>query len=549
MRIDRDSGIPIYLQIARQLKQAILAGEPGVGERLPPERRLAALLGVNRTTIVNAYRELAADGLVSGQVGRGTIVTYRGGRQDAERSQIDRSYGTQSSLFSWVQEHDGDLNSAANGYERPRPAPLPWTQLFAPTTDIRTDPLTHEAMTVASRPDVIRFTTGTPSPELYPIEPIRALLDEALHSAGPILLQHTPTEGYPPLREAISGWTATTAARTGAQISVDPDQIVVVAGSQQALYLVARSLVEPGDLVAVESPTYLQALQVFRAAGARLLPIPIDQDGMNVDMLQDILPRRRPKLIYTLPTFQNPSGTVLSLNRRMRLLDLAARYQIPVIEDDPYGALRYDGRELPTLYALDRSAGRQNVIYLSTMSKILFPGFRIGWAISPKPVVERMTLIKQIVDLETNALAQWAVWAFIDRGMLQPHLDLLNAVYPLRRDRMLTAFDRDGHGLIQADKPLGGMYLWCRLSEGLRVRDLIPEAAREGVAFIPGEAFHVDASSGRGRASIRLNFTLPDEREIDEGIRRLGNALLRLAEYTDLDGQHIRSRRALTPIV
>ncbi|HUG16465.1 MAG TPA: PLP-dependent aminotransferase family protein [Thermomicrobiales bacterium] len=548
--VDRESQTPIYVQIARQLRQSILDGEPVAGARLPPERRLAALLGVNRTTIVNAYRELAADGLVSGQVGRGTIVTYGAelaGSSVSDVSTWPRLSGRQTSMTA---EHGG-RDPDVSGPERRRigASPLPWAHLFTPVTDVMDDPMLRDAMTVSARPDVIRLATGIPSPELYPVEAIRSMFNEALDNAGQTLLQHTPTEGYPPLREQLALWMERSAAGAGAPYSVDPSQIVVVAGSQQGLYLLARTLIEPGDLVAIESPTYLGAAQVFRAAGARLLPIPIDQDGMQVDLLQEILPRRRPKLIYTLPTFQNPSGAVMSMGRRLRLIDLAARYQIPIIEDDPYGALRYEGRSLPTIAAIDRSEGRANVIYLSTVSKMLFPGFRIGWICAPKPVVERLTLMKQLVDLDTNALAQWAVWAFFERGMLDAHLVRVNQVYPARRDRMLAALERHGEGLIASNRPGGGIYLWCRLHEAIRVRDLLPEAAREGVIFAPGESFHVDAASGRGRFDIRLNYTLPTETEIDEGIRRLGIALRRLADHYALGDRATHAGNPLTPIV
>lgn len=539
IKIDRESNLPIYLQITKQIRQSILDGELQPGDRLTPERRLAALLGVNRTTIVNAYRELAADGLVAGQVGRGTIVTYR-----PPESVPTPAAGSWPQLSSYQPDSDN-----GNGRERSRPSPLPWAQLLSSTTDIGIDPLLHDANTVSARPEVIRFTTGIPSPDLYPIETISGLLSEALEQSGQTLLQHTPTEGYPPLREELAGWMSGTARETGVEVDFDPDQVVVVAGSQQGLYLIARALIEPGDLVAVESPTYLGAAQVFRAAGARLLPIPIDQDGMNVDLLQELLPRRRPKLIYTLPTFQNPSGAVMSMDRRLRLLDLAARYQIPVIEDDPYGALRYDGQQLPSLATIDAAAGRQSVIYLSTVSKMLFPGFRLGWATGPKPVVERLTLVKQIVDLDTNALSQWAVWAFFARGLLADHLELLRQEYPMRRDLMLNALERYGGGLITAERPRGGIYIWARIHETLRVRDLLPEAAREGVAFAPGGSFYVDETSGRSKSTIRLNFTLPDEGEIIEGVRRLGIALHRLAEQVDPDGDRLPGRRMLTPIV
>jgi 2-aminoadipate transaminase len=539
--IERDSPTPIYLQIAQQLRQSIFDGEPPAGAKLPPERRLANLLGVNRTTVVNAYRELAADGLVSGQVGRGTIVVYGTLEKTAEFENWPRVNGH-------TPAEPGELAFDGETAGRGRQGTMPWAQLFTTVTDVMDDPLLRDAMTVSARPDVIRLATGIPSPELYPIDAIRSIFDDALGNAGTTLLQHTPTEGYPPLREQLSAWMERYAASAGASVKIEPTQIVVVAGSQQGLYLLARTLIEPGDLVAVESPTYLGAAQVFRAAGARLLPIPIDGDGMQVDLLQDLLPRRRPKLIYTLPTFQNPSGNVMAMGRRLRLLDLAARYQIPVIEDDPYGALRYDGRMLPTLAAIDRAEGRGNVIYLSTVSKMLFPGFRIGWISAVKPVIEQVTLMKQLVDLDTNALAQRAVCAFFERGLLDEHLAKVNRIYPQRRDLMLDALERHAGSLVSANQPDGGIYLWCRINEGIRVRDLLPEAAREGVVFAPGESFHVDAASGRGRFDIRLNFTLPNESEIEEGIRRLSVALRRLADHFD-PANPPGAARPLTPIV
>ena len=530
--IDRQNTTPIYLQVARQLRQAILDGDPPAGGRLPPERRLAALLGVNRTTIVNAYRELAADGLVAGQVGRGTIVTHT---TENGASAVDAT-------ADW---HDAVLD------RRPRPG-VPWSQLFTTVTDVLDDPLLRDTMTASARPDIVRLASGVPSPELYPVDLIRELLDEALHDAGQTLLQYTPTEGFAPLRDELARWMTRSATQAGAHATFNPREIVVVAGSQQGLYLLARTLIEPGDIVAVESPTYLGAAQVFRAAGARLLPIPVDDDGMQVDVLQDLLARRKPKLIYTLPSFQNPTGATLTMGRRRRLLDLAARYQAPIIEEDPYGALRYEGRDLPSLAALERADGGTsssgNVIYVSTVSKMLFPGFRIGWIAAPKPVVEQVTLMKQLVDLDTNALAQWAVWAFFARGLLDSHLATVRAVYPRRRDLMLTALARHVAPLVRANKPSGGIYLWCRLAEGLRARDLLPEAAREGVVFAPGEPFHVDATTGRGRYNMRLNFTLPDEHEIEEGIRRLGVAARRLAERHALRALDIREDER-TPIV
>ncbi len=502
IELDRAATQPLYLQISQQLKRQIRTGELAAGVRLPPERRLAAMLGVNRTTVVNAYRELAADGLVAGHVGRGTVVV---GAEDS------------------------------SGVAEPSTDEMPWEQLFNSATEVMNTPLLRDTRIVSARTDVISLATGIPSPELYPIDTIRGLLNSALNDAGQSLLQYCPIEGYQPLREALA------ARMTREQGDVDPAEILVAAGSQQGLFLLASTMIEPGDLVAIESPTYLGALQVFRAAGARLLSIPVDERGMRVELLEDLIGRRRPKLIYTLPTFQNPTGTTMSYDRRQRLLALAARYQVPIIEDDPYGSLRYEGRSIPSLYALDR---RGSVIYLSTVSKMLFPGFRIGWIAAPRPVIERLALMKQIVDLDTNPLAQWAVWAFLERGLIDSHLERLHEVYPQRRDRMIAALENYVGDAMEWSRPAGGFYLWCRLHEGMRSRDLLAEAARQGVAIAPGESFYPD---GEGEATLRLNFTLPSETEIDEGVRRLGRAIevLRASRV----GTTERANAPVTPIV
>ena len=530
--VDRQNSLPLYLQIAEQIRDAIVGGDIGNGDRLTPERRLAALLDVNRTTVVNAYRELASDGFVTGQVGRGTVVTYQ--RPDRETEKDSR-----------LEPGLGSVHKDRSS-ERAR---LPWQQLLASTSGFRYDSMILDATTVAARDDVIRFTTATPSPELYPVGQIDAILSEALETAGHELLQHTPSEGFGPLRDALASWMGDEARRAGISVEFDSSRILIASGSQQALYMTARALVEPGDLVAIESPTYLGAAQVFQACGARLLAIPVDRDGMNVDLLGELISRRRPKLIYTLPTFQNPTGSVLALERRHRLLDLASRYQVPIIEDDPYGALRYEGHALPTLASIDRARGGDRVVYLSTISKMLFPGFRIGWVTGPRAVLDRLAQIKQIVDLDTNALIQWAVWAFLSRGLLDKHLDLLRQAYPQRLNRMIDGLEEHGGGLIRFDRPDGGLYLWCRIASQLRVRDLLVESAREGVAFAPGEPFYIDEPSESGRNTLRLNFTLPSLGEVDEGTRRLGAALATLADIAAGEPSRSARRRAVTPIV
>jgi DNA-binding transcriptional MocR family regulator len=309
-------------------------------------------------------------------------------------------------------------------------------------------------------------------------------------------------------------------ARSG--IRTTAEQIVVLHGSQQGLDLVARVLLEPGDEVVVESPTYLGALQVFRGAGARLLPIALDGEGMRLDLLEQTLARHRPKFIYTLPTYQNPAGVTMPLARRHALLALAARYGVPIVEDDPYGALHYGDDPPPHLAALDRHG---LVIYLSTMSKLFLPGLRLGWLTAPPPVVEAVTLARQNSDVHPNSLTQHILHTFLTRGWLEEHVAALRPAYQSRRDAMLAALDRMAPAGMTWSAPTGGYFIWCQLPGGMRAQTLAVEAAREGVTFVAGDAF---SPNGAARDMIRLNFTGPSEEEIIEGIRRLTVAIRHL---------------------
>ena len=480
LRLDRTLGIPLYRQIADGVRGEIGRGALPVGARLPPERTLAAVLGVDRTTVVAAYRELAADGLVRAHVGRGTTVTAPAG-----------------------DGHGGVVPGR----------PLAWDQLFAPT--VEDDPIVDDLAALGARPDVISLAAGIPAPEHYPTAEIRALLDEALGAEGEGLLQYCPPEGFGPLREAI-------AARMAARGAVaTAEQVLVCAGSQQGLYLLARALIESGDAVAVEAPTYHGALQVFRAVGARIVTVPADREGLDPDRLGDLLERRPIKLVYVLPTFQNPTGATLSLARRERLLAATRRHGVPVVEDDPYGELRYDGAELPSLLALDPTPGGA-VVYLSTFSKALFPGFRLGWIVAPPALVARLAWVKGLVDLDSNPLAQWAVAEYLRRGHLDAHLARVRRVYPERRDALTAALTRDAGARLTWRVPDGGFYLWARLAGGLRTREVLGEAIPRGVAFVPGDLYHAD---GGGRDAMRLAFSGLTPEQLAEGARRLGAAI------------------------
>lgn len=494
LQLDRHSGIPLYRQICHGLREAIVSGELAEGTRLPTERALAQELGVNRTTVMNAYNELASEGLIEGHVGRGTLVK--------------RSYLTPQ------EEHfDDELPSWLFGLSAEDETAL--------GPDAR---LLSELASMGERKEVISFAAGTPAPDLLPAELLQTIFAEGLKDASQNALGYCPVEGLQSLRRNI-------AARMRKQgTPVDIQNILILSGSTQGIGLIARALINPGDEVVVEVPTYLGAIQTFRALGARVIGVPIDNEGIRVDLLESILARRSPRFIYTLPTYQNPTGVVMSLERRRRLLLLARRYQIPLLEDDPYGELHFSSPTPPSLKALDT---RGYVLYLSTYSKILAPGIRVAWLAAPAPMVERLSLHKQVFDLNTNALGQWVVSEILQRNLLDPHLAMLNQHYKQKRDLMLQAIQASWPDGIRINRPNGGFHLWCRLPADMRARMLLRESAHEGVAFVTGEPFHVD---GGGHQHIRLSFASPEEKHIEEGIQRIGNTMKKiLARRTPRD--------------
>jgi 2-aminoadipate transaminase len=329
-------------------------------------------------------------------------------------------------------------------------------------------------------------------------------------------LGYCPVEGLQSLRRGIAAHMR----RRG--VAVDTSQVLILSGSTQGIGLVGRFLLSPGDEVVVEVPTYLGAIQAFRALNARVIGVPTDSEGMRVDLLESILARRRPRLIYTLPTFQNPTGSVMSPERRRRLLVLAKRYQMPILEDDPYGEVYFEGKRPQPLKALDTSG---QVLYLSTFSKTLAPGLRVAWLSGPEPMVERLTLHKQIFDLNTNAIGQWAVSEMMRRDLLDAHLSDIRHAYQKKRDLAFRAIADYWPEEVRVNHPAGGFHLWCRLPGDLRARTLLREAASDHVAFVIGEPFHVD---GGGQQHFRLSYAFPAEDQLVEGIRRIGSAMQRL---------------------
>jgi 2-aminoadipate transaminase len=374
----------------------------------------------------------------------------------------------------------------------------------------------RDLLSVTERPDVISFAGGLPAPELFPAAGLRAAFDAVLDEDAGGALQYGPTPGHRPLRALV-------AERLGRRgIACSADDVVITTGSQQALDLLARVLAGRGLEVLVETPSYVGALQALSGREASFVACPGDARGLLVEALRD---RFGPAsaLLYTVPTFQNPSGGTMALERRRKLLACSRDLGLPLVEDDPYSELRYDGEPVPALRALP---GGDDVVHLGTFSKVLSPGLRLGWVVAPPPVLERVVLAKQGADLHTNELAQRAVVRFCRDNDLDAHVRTLCAAYRERRDAMLAALaDLMPPGTAWT-RPEGGMFVWVTLPEGVEALPLLAEAVERRVAFVPGTAFHVD---GGGANALRLNFTNSPPDRIREGVARLAEAVTRLA--------------------
>lgn len=373
----------------------------------------------------------------------------------------------------------------------------------------------REILKVAEQPDVLSFAGGLPAPELFPIEAIAEAHAEVLAREGRAALQYSTTEGFGPLRE----WVVARLGRRGIRVSTD--QVLITNGSQQGIDLVARVLLDPGDLVAVESPSYLAALQTFAGCEATFASVASDDDGMDVDDLARVFATRTPKLVYVVPEFQNPKGTTLSAGRRTALLALCQAHRVPVLEDNPYGELRFRGEAPAPLAALDDSGV---VVHLGTFSKTLAPGMRLGWLVGPRELVRSITIAKQAADLHTATLAQRAASALLARFDYDAHLGTLRRVYGERCDAMLGALERHLPAGTRWTRPEGGLFVWAELPSGLRADDLFAEALREKVAFVPGSAFYADAPRYE---TLRLNYSNRPSELIEEGIARLGRVVAR----------------------
>jgi 2-aminoadipate transaminase len=408
-------------------------------------------------------------------------------------------------------------------------APAPenlWGPHFAQRMQRIRASVIRELLKLTEKPDIISFGGGLPAPEVFPVEEIRAATDRVLSEHGTLALQYTTTEGYRPLRELLVRQMALYG------IVVRPENVLVTSGSQQALDLVGKLLINPGDQVLTEAPTYLGALQAFNAYQADYLPVPIDDEGLDLDVFETQL-RAGPKFLYVLPNFQNPGGVTLSLDRRRRVVERAAHYGIPIVEDDPYGQLRYEGEHLPPLVKIDAElrgcadGGRAlagNVLYMSTLSKTLAPGLRIGWVVAPENVITKLVQIKQGADLHSSTFCQYVAYEVAKGGFLDRHVRRIRAVYGERREAMLSSLARHFPYGARWTRPQGGLFLWATLPKGLDTTSLLEDAIREKVAFVPGAAFY---PCGGGEETMRLNFSYAPPDVIEEGITRLARVIER----------------------
>lgn len=398
----------------------------------------------------------------------------------------------------------------------------PWEHRFAQRTQRMGSSAIRELLKLTEQPDIISFGGGMPAPDVFPIQEFSEACQRVLVDYGPQALQYGATEGYLPLREMITRHTA----RYG--IEVTADNVMITSGSQQALDLLGKILLNRGDHVLVESPTYLGALQAWNAYGAEYVSVPMDENGMMTEALEEGL-RSGPKFIYVLPNFQNPSGVTLSLERRHKLIELADRYGVPIVEDDPYGQLRYEGEHLPSVVELDSQyrdncdvCYRGNVIYLSTFSKILAPGIRLAWVVAPPEVIRKLVQAKQGADLHTSSFNQLVTYEVAKGGFLDRHVKLIRDVYSERRDVMLGAMDAYFPPGVEWTHPEGGLFLWGILPESMSSADVLKSALEEKVAFVPGGPFY---ANGGGHNTMRLNFSYSNPEKIREGISRLGRVI------------------------
>jgi len=489
LHLQSESHVPLYIQLRDQLRALVHAGDLRHGDRIPASRELATMLGVHRTTVANAYAELESEGLIQGHVGRGTFIRGNG-----------------------------------NGLKITPPAPavlngnhgIRWELLFA---DERSDEVLSR-LTAAAPEDALSFVMARPAEEFFPVDELVNCVNSVLRREAGEVLTLGPSDGYAPLKEALLELLRRE------NIPAKDENLLITGGCQQSLDLISKAFVRPGDSVILENPTYPGAVTIFNSARARCLAVPVRTHaepgsalGVDVEALEATLAANRVKLIVLTPDFQNPTGTSMPLASRRKVLELAARHQVPIVEDHIYARLHVHDERIPSLKQLDRS---NLVIHIDSFAKVAFPGLRVGWIVAPAAAIERLRVVKQATDLHTDQLAQSLLAEFLRRGLFHKHVAKMRKVYASR----LFALDEALRKYMPADtrwtRPEGGMCFWLELPPGFEASELLIHVKERGVLFAPGRYFYVQ---GPLPNTLRLGFAGLNEKQIARGVQTLAELL------------------------
>lgn len=477
VNIDHNSAEPIYRQLIRTIRMQIESGELPAGARLPASRELARQLSISRISVVNAYAELSADGYLDAHAGRGTYVA-----------------------------NDATLPVSTQ--------PTPAAQ-----TESSHDYSLRDMMRLAGRPGIINFSHGSPPPDFFPVSAVKQALNYVLDRDGPEALSYEVSEGYMPLRVAVRDYV------NAFGIQTHVNNVLITAGAQQGIDLVIQALLNEGDTLVTSSPTYIGVVDVARTRRVQVHTIPTDKTGIRIDCLENYLLEHSPNLIYVMPTFQNPTGEVMPIHHRRRIVNLAAEHNVPVVEDAVYHEFRFEGDNLPPLKSMDETG---SVIHISAFTKTLLPGMRIGYLIADSPYYDRIARVKASADLSTSTLNQRAIHLMIENGILAQQLERNTRELRRRRDAALKAAARYFPKGTRWNSPEGGLYLWVKLPpNGPTAAELFIAAVQRDVAFAIGNLFFMN---GGGSYYMRLNYGLQVPEKINEGFRRIGEAWVQLAQ-------------------
>ncbi|MBN1288553.1 MAG: PLP-dependent aminotransferase family protein [Actinobacteria bacterium] len=391
----------------------------------------------------------------------------------------------------------------------------PFTNLYSKATRLVKSSEIRDLMSITGRHDIISFAGGLPYIDGLPKDELASVMESVLQNSHTTALQYGSTEGLVGLKSHL----ADLMSEEG--LDADTDYILITSGSQQALDLLSRVFIDPGDSVVVEGPTYVGALSAFRPNNPEFITVPLDENGIQTNLLRQALESsggKKPKFIYVVPNFHNPAGVTMSMDRRLDLIEIAHEYDLLIIEDNPYGLLRFEGKPLPTLASIDRD----KVIYVGTLSKIVSPGIRVGWVLAPSPIIEKLAKLKQSADLCSSNLSQTFAEEYLQRGLFKKNIPHIREIYRVRRDAMLSSLEENFPEGASWAKPGGGLFIWANLPSYLDTAKMLPLAIEKKVAFVPGGAFYHD---GSGRNNMRLNFSFPSPEEIYIGIEKLGTVI------------------------